>query len=52
VSVATTGAVTALGTDFGLTANSNDHQTASLVAGSLLHARSEGGVLRIRKLCR
>jgi len=52
VSVATTGAIMPLGTDFGLTANSSDHQTASLVAGSLLHARSEGGVLRIRKLCR
>ena len=52
VSIATTGAVTPLGADFGLTADSSDHQTASVVAGALLHARSEGGMLHVRKLCR
>jgi hypothetical protein len=52
VAIATDGSTQMLGSDFGLSGSDSDHETGALVAGALLHARSEGGQLRIRKLCR
>ena len=52
VSIVETSAPVPLGTDFGLSGNDLDTETLATIAGSLVHIRTEGGNLIIRKLCR
>jgi len=47
-----TGSVSPLGSDFGLTGNDADTEALVVLAGALVHIRTEGGNLIIRKLCR
>jgi hypothetical protein len=51
-SVQPDGSVAMLGSDFGLNGSDSDAETIHPLAGAIVHARSEAGMLHVRKLCR
>jgi len=52
VAVTSAGAATPLGSDFGLAGTDTDAEALTTVGGAVVHARTESGMLQIRKLCR
>jgi hypothetical protein len=52
VNVTTAGIATPLGSDFGLSGTDIDAEAVLITTGEVVHARTENGMLQIRKLCR